>query len=310
VRRQTINWLLAGDPAIRWQVHRDLLESPRRTINAERARVAREGWCRRLLDLQAPDGRWVPERGPRLYRGLYIPKWTSTTYTMRLLARLGLPADDRQAKRGCQALVKGAEWFPSGGLGYFESRRVAEHCVSAMVLAILGAFEAEADAQARIERFLRDEQLPDGGWNCSVRASHSSFNTTTAALEALLPRSSTAVREAAASGREFLCAHHLYCSHRTGRIVKPNFTRLRWPVGWETDVLRQLDYFAAASAPRDPRLSDAIELIERRRRPDGCWACTAPQPGALHFPLERAGAPSRWVTLKCLRILRWWHERA
>jgi hypothetical protein len=306
-----IQWLLDGDPAIRWQVRRDLLGAGRREVNAERARVAREGWGRRLLDRQAANGRWVPTRGPTKFRGLYIPKWTSTTYTMLLLARLGLPEDHSQARQGCRALVEGAEWFPSGGLGFFSARRTAESCVSAMVLTALHAFSAEAAARARLERFLLGAQLPDGGWNCVEGATHSSFNTTTAALEALLPRSrSRQVAHALARGREFLLAHRLYRSHRTGRIVKASFTRLRWPVGWETDVLRQLHLFVVARADRDPRLSDAIDRILSRRRADGRWTCVRPQPGALHFTLERAGEPSRWVTLQCLRILRWWDNSA
>jgi len=302
-----VAWLLDGDPAIRWQVRRDLLDAPARTVAVERARVAREGWGRRLLARQAPDGRWMPEHGKSRYRGLYIPKWKSTTYTMGLLAKLGLPAEDPGARRGCAALVRGAEWFSSGGLGFFLSRRSAEHCVSAMVLAVLEAFDAEAEARTRLARFLLSTQMADGGWNCSEGARHASLNTTTLALEALVPR----IRDpevGASVGRalEFLGRHRLVRSHRTGRLVKPSFARLRWPVGWETDVLRQLDLFATVGAPRDPRLADGVEGILRKRRPDGRWACTSPQPGALHFPLERPGAPSRWVTLKCLRALRWW----
>lgn len=306
--RAVIDWLLDGDPAIRWQVHQDLLGSSRRTVAAERARVAREGWGRRLLDLQAADGRWSADRRER-FRGLYIPKWTSTTYTMLLLARLGPPRWDPGAQRGCQALVEGAEWFPSGGLGFFGSRRVAEHCVSAMVLFVLEAFDADPDARARLSRFLLEEQLGDGGWNCSIGSNHGSFNTTTAALEALLSGANVPrTRKAVERGREFLLEHRLYCSHRTGRVVKPTFTKLRWPVGWETDVLRQLDWFARAEMPRDERLNDAIDLIVRRRLSDGRWAATRPQPGALHFPLEQPGKPSRWVTLKCLHVLKWWRQ--
>jgi hypothetical protein len=228
---------------------------------------------------------------------------------MLLLSRLGVPKEDPRARRGCRALVDGAEWFPSGGLGFFASRRTAEHCVSAMVLQVLHAFDAEPAARSRLERFLLATQLPDGGWNCNEGDAHGSFNTTTAALEALLPRArSRPVADALERGREFLCAHGLYRSHRTGRIVKSNFTRLRWPIGWETDVLRELDHFAAARAPRDPRLQEAIDRIRRRRRNDGRWTCASPQPGAVHFELERAGQPSRWVTLRCLRVLEWWEN--
>jgi hypothetical protein len=111
-------------------------------------------------------------------------------------------------------------------------------------------------------------------------------------------------------GREFLLAHRLYRLHRTGRIVKASFTRLRWPVGRETYVLPELHQFVAAKADRDPRLSEAIDRILSHRRADGRWTCARPQPGALHFAFERAGEPSRWVTLQCLRILRWWTHSA
>lgn len=295
-----IAWLLEGDPAVRWQVHRDLLGSPARVVAAERARVAREGWGRRLLDLQAPNGRWAADRGPAAYRGLYIPKWTSTTYTLQLLARLGLPEDDRGARAGCRALVSGAEWFSSGGLGFFAARRSSEPCVSSMVLASLNAFASEDAARDRLTRYLVSAQLADGGWNCDEASAHGSFHTTTLALEALR------AGDAAARGRDFLLEHRLHRSRRTGEVVKPSFTRLRWAVGWEADVLRQLELFVAGDGTRDPRLADAVELVRRRRRPDGRWVAARPQAGALHFVLEPAGRPSRWVTLLCLRALRWW----
>ena len=303
------DWLLRGDPAIRWQVHRDLLDSPEAVVSAEQGRVAREGWGRRLLDLQARDGRWTPERGPAAYRGLYIPKWTSTTYTLLLLTRLGLFAGNRHARAGCRALIDGAEWFPSGGLGFFTARRIAEPCVSAMVLTILERFEADVGARARLERYLLSSQRADGGWNCIEKARHSSFNTTTAALEALERRPRTsAIERALASGREFLLEHRLCRSHRTGRVAKASFTALRWSIGWETDILRQLDHFVEVRAPRDPRLEETIDLLKRRRDADGRWRAARPQPGALHFPLERTGEPSRWITFRCLRAIRWWES--
>ena len=305
-----VAWLLEGDPAVRWQVMADLLDAPARTVRRERARVGREGWGKRLLDRQAKNGRWSADRGPAAYRGLYIPKWTSTTYTLLLLRHLGLPEDDAQARAGCRELVDGAEWFPSGGLGYFASRRVAEPCVSGMVLSILEAFDYDLAPRQRLTKFLLGDQFADGGWNCELGAHHSSFNTTCSALEALgLGKASPAVTRAIERGREFFLAHQLFCSHRTGKTVRSDFQRLAPLVGWHYDVLRGLELFAKSGAPRDPRLEKAIAFVLRKRRRDGRWNGIAPRPGALHFPLEAAGQPSRWTTLRCLRVLRWWDRR-
>jgi len=307
---ELIQWLLDGDPAIRWQVLRDLQGASAREVDAERARVAREGWGGRLLDQQGPDGRWQSHR-KEAYHGLYIPKWTSTTYTMLLLRHLGLPARDEQARAGCRALVDGAEWFPSGGLGYFASRRVAEPCVSAMVLSILEAFAYEEAPRERLARFLLFDQSADGGWNCEIGARHSSFATSAAALEALQFRPPSArTRHAWARGSEFFLRHRVFCSHRTGEPAKVAFLRLAPPIGWQFCALRGLELFARAGAPRDARLEKAIALLLDRRRSDGRWNAVAPPAGALYFALEPAGAPGRWTTLRCLRVLRWWEGGA
>jgi len=304
---EVIRWLLDGDPAVRWQVLRDLQGAGEREVDAERARVAREGWGRRLLDLQGEDGRWESDRGPAAYRGLYVPKWTSTTYTLLLLGRLGLPAGHERAGAGCRALVEGAEWFPSGGLGYFASRRAPEHCVSAMVLSILEAFAYDSEPRDRLTAFLFSEQREDGGWNCQLGARHSSFHTTCAALGALqLRRRTSRVEGAMVRGREFFLRHQLFCSHRTGKPARAAFLRLAPLIGWQFDALRGLELFAGARAPGDARLEKAVALVLKRRREDGRWNAVAPPAGAIHFELEPAGAPSRWTTLRCLRVLRWW----
>src|SRR4051812_10385501 len=97
-QHDTVPWLLAGDPAIRWQVQRDLLGAPEKTWQAERRRVATQGWGAQLVNRQDPDGRWG--------HGIYTPKWTSTTYTLLLLRDLGLPAKHPAALRGCELILK------------------------------------------------------------------------------------------------------------------------------------------------------------------------------------------------------------
>jgi len=158
--------------------------------------------------------------------------------------------------------------------------------------------------------------MPDGGWNCRAMpgygsATHGSFHTTISALEALLeyerfrPGQSEAARLAQARGREFLLGHRLLRSHRTGNIVKQQMTQFSYPPWWHYDVLRGLDYFQDVCAGFDPRLEDALQLLERRKCPDGRWMLANEHRGRTFFELEHVGEPSRWKTLRALRVLKW-----
>lgn len=210
-------WLLEGDPAIRWQVLRDLVGAPGRTVARERAKVARAGWGARLLALQDPGGTWGG--------GLYTPKWTSTTYSMLLLRDLGLPAGNRRARQACRLLLdEGLQ--RDGGIGFGWGR--SETCVTGMVLSILSSFAYDDDRLDTIVDHLLQQQMDDGGWNCRRPrgATHSSFHTTISVLEGLRhyellrARRSSAVHPAQQRGREFLLVHRLFRSHRTGRSIR------------------------------------------------------------------------------------------
>lgn len=303
---QVTDWLLRGDPAIRWRVQRDSVDADPDQVADERRRVGAEGWGRRLLERQHSSGLWSHDQGPKSNLGLYMPKWVSTHYTLLLLARLGLDADHPAAAAGCRALLEGASWVPSGGIRMWV-RDVTDVCVCAMLLYILETFDHEAEAQRRLRDFLLGAQLDDGGWNCERDSNHGSFHTTLSVLEAFhRGPPSRATDHAARRGREFFLTHRLYCSHRTGEVARPAFTRFPLPHSWHFDALRGLTYFADVGAPRDERLADAVELVRERRRADRRWVANARASGQVHFELERAGQPSRWVTLHCSRILKWW----
>lgn len=309
-----IQWLLEGDPAIRWQALRDLVGAPERTVARERRRVATKGWGARLLARQDASGRWAAGSSPDT--GLYSPKWTSTTYTMLLLRDFGLPSKDRRARKACGPLLdRGLQ--PDGGVSYgtwAQWTHRGETCITGMVLSIASYFEYDDDRLDTIAQHLLEQQMPDGGWNCrrSSGATHSSVNTTISVLEGLRlyevfrRRRVVTMRRAQQRGREFLLAHRLFRSHRTGKVIKPIFTRFVFPPRWHYDILRALDHFRSVDAPRDERLADAIDVVRRTERADGRWVLDHAYPGKTYFQLERVGAPSRWNTLRALRVLGWW----
>ena len=299
-----IPWLLDGDPAIRWQTLRDLVGAPADVVARNRSEVSRAGWASRLLALQDPDGNWGG--------GLYTPKWTSTTYSMLLLRDFGLPPDDPRAARACdQLLERGLR--PDGGINFGRSDR-GETCITGMVGAILAYFNCDDDRLDTILRHLLAQQMPDGGWNCRrpFGATHSSMHTTILALEGLRQYEQRhggelqEVRAAQLRGQEFLLIHRLFRSDRTGEIIKPEFTRFSFQPRWHYDILRALDYLQSVRAPRDSRLEEAIGMVRGRRTEDGRWLLPQAHRGESFFQLESVGRPSRWNTLRALRVLAWW----
>ncbi len=312
-RDGVIRWLLDGDPAIRWQVMRDLTDAPADTVARERGKVARDGWGARLLAEQNPRGTWAA--GQSSDDGLYSPKWISTTYTMLLLRDLGLSAKSRQARNPCRILLdRGLQ--RDGGINY-GWRGASETCITGMILSVLSYFEHDDDRLDVIAGHLLEQQMPDGGWNCrrARGATHASVHTTISALEGLWHyerhrgRGHRSVRAAQRRGREFLLVHRLFRSHRTGEVIKPVFIKFAFPPRWHYDILRALDYFRAAGAPRDPRLADAIDIVRDTRGDEGRWSLQNVYRGKTYFEMERIGAPSRWNTLRALRVLKWWDGR-
>jgi hypothetical protein len=305
LEKEVTRWLLQGDAAIRWQVLRDVLGSAENAVERERGAVGREGWGARLLRLQDAQGTWGG--------GLYNPKWTSTTYTLLLLRDLGLSPSEA-TQRACRMLLdEGLR--PDGGINF--AAHPSETCITGMTLSVASHFECDDDRIDVMAEHLLGQQMSDGGWNCRRPrgATHSSVHTTISVLEGLhlyeLRRRTRlkAVRAAQGRGREFLLVHRLFKSHRTGKVIKPEFKRFAFPPRWHYDVLRALDYFQTVGASRDPRLADAIALVEAKRQADGRWFLENSHRGRSFFELERRGHPSRWNTLRALRVLNWWNGK-
>lgn len=302
VGQSPLEWLLAGDPAVAWQAQRDLADDDRWPETRER--VATEGWGSRLLELQDPDGRWA--------NGLYTPKWTSTTYTLLQLRRLGLEPGNAKAITGVRRLLDGARWV-GGGVSYWTTHQFAERCVNGMVLSLATYFDVEDPRLDGLAAMLTDSRVADGGWNCDDYRSHtrhSSFHTTISVLEALhlwrIRSGSSMANEAIASGQEVLLEHRLLRSHTTGKLIDEAWTRFAFPPRWHYDVLRGLEHFRESGIEPDPRAAEAIEVVRRRQRADGRWPIGPRHTGVEHFRMEEGRNPGRWNTLRALRVLRWW----
>jgi hypothetical protein len=307
-------WLLQSDPAIRWQVLRDLADASVDVVAAECARVATEGWGARLLALQGPDGAWAggacfPSTGWRREEGEPQP-WTATLPTLHLLCDFGIDPTDERVRLAVDQVREQCRWEHEGQ-PFFEGE--VEPCINGRTVLIGAYFGQNIDG---IVGRLVDEQLEDGGWNCEAEfgSVRSSFDTTINVLEGLLgheratggsPRSRAARRR----GEEYLLERNLMRRRSTGAIVNPDWLRFSYPSRWHYDVLRALDYFQSTGEAPDSRLAEAIELLRSKRQPDGRWPLEHTYPGAVHFALEHGdGQPSRWNTLRALRVLRWYED--
>jgi hypothetical protein len=308
-----VEWLLDSDPAIRWQVLRDLTGAPGESITAERQRTAVEGWGARLLALQGEDGQWAggacfPANSWNWRKEEQGQPWTATLPTLQLLRDLGLDADSGRVRHAIRRVKENCRW-EHAGQPFFSGE--VEPCINGRTIAIGVYFGQNMDAL--VDRLL-GEQLEDGGWNCEAEngSVRSSFATTINVLEGLLAheRATGGSPESVAArrrGEEYLLERRLFRRRSNGEIVNPAWLRLSFPTRWHYDLLRGLEYFRSASTPPDPRLEEAIQLLRSKQQPDGVWLLENTHKGQVHFELEDGeNKPSRWNTLRALRVLQWY----
>ena len=314
-----IDWLLDSDPAIRWQALRDLTDAPADVVAAVRARVATEGWGARLLALQGDDGQWeggalFPARRLRSGGSAQAPgqPWTATAYSLVSLQDFGVDPHDDAVRRAVAQVRANCRW-EHAGQPFFAGE--VEPCINGMTVALGVYFDQHVDP---VVARLVGEQLEDGGWNCEAEngSVRSSFHTTIRVLEGLLAheRATGGSAESLAArrrGEEYLLERKLFRRKSTGAVVDPAFLQFSFPTRWHYDVLRALEYFRLAGGPPDPRVDEAIDVLRSRRQRDGTWLLENTHPGVVHFTLEAGdGRPSRWNTLRALRVLRWYEQDA
>jgi len=313
-----IDWLLDSDPAIRWQVLRDLVDAPTDVVAAERARIATQGWGARLLDLEGEDGQWDggalfpgpidQSQGPGQF-GEGQP-WSATAYSLMLLRDFGIDPQNDRVRRAVALVKENCRWEYAGE-PFFEGE--VEPCINGMVLVLGAYFNQDVDGVAAR---LLGEQLEDDGWNCEAERGsiRSSFHTTIRVLEGLLAHEratgglpgSVDVRR---RGEEYFLERELFRRLSTGEVVDPDWLDFSFPTRWYYDVLRGLEYFRDVGGPPDPRLDEAIDLLRSKQQPDGTWLLENTHPGKVWFALEDGdGHPSRWNTQRALRVLRWFEQ--
>ncbi|MCK4663900.1 MAG: hypothetical protein KAT68_13620 [Bacteroidales bacterium] len=300
-----IDWLLNGDPTIRYQTYRDILKADSNIIDKERENILKTGWGKQLLDLQDKSGTWA--------NGLYTPKWSSTFYTLLTLKRFGAKNNDKINKACFLILDNG--FYPDKGINLSKTIKHSDTCITGMFLSILCHFKIKDKRIDKLVEHLFEQQMNDGGWNCELYkgATHSSFHSTISVLEGLLEYEKhytlkDSINQIQLIGIEFLLQHKLFRSHRTGQIVDNRMLRFSFPPRWKYDIMRGLDYAREKDLIKDKRFNDAINVLKSKQTKDGFWKLQNKHHGKVFFDMEKPGESSRWNTLRAIRILNWWEK--
>jgi len=302
-KQEIKEWLLEGDISIKYQVHRDLLGNDSKELQD---RIAKEGWGERFLLNRRSNGHW----GMRFYQ----PKWISTHYTLLDLRNLNLNPNIDIVKDTIE-MVLNSHVANDGGIQLGPS--TVEHsdlCVNGMFLNYASYFKTDEQKLYSIVGSIMSELMPDGGFNCITTrngATHSSLHTTLSVLEGIIEFLKAGytyriadLQKARERAEEFILLHQLFLSDRTGKIIRKEFLKLPYPCRWKYDILRALDYYQYSGRKWDNRMEAAINIIREKRKTDGRWNVQAAHPGQVHFEMEKAGKPSRWNTLRALRVLK------
>ena len=299
---EIIAWLLQGDVAICYQVHRDLLLEKKTNV---RKQIELEGWGARYLARRKPNGYWG--------KSFYQPKWISSHYTLLELRNLCISTNNPLIRQSIDHIVhkeKGAD----GGVACSRAAKLSDVCVNGMFLNYASYFKTDQKHMKSIVDFLLEQKMPDKGFNCFSNRTHpvhSSLHSTLSVLEGIVEYKYNGytyrlqkLMHAKQTSEEFILMHQLYLSDRTGKVISEKFLRMPNPSRWFYNFLRALDYFQYARKEWDERMQPAIDLLLKKKTKDGLWKLNASHSGRTYFEMEKAGKPSRWNTLRALRVLK------
>jgi len=302
VNEETMTWLLQSDVSIQYQTWRDLLDKDKPSI---RKKIESEGWGRRFLAFRNKNMYWG--------RGFYQPKWTSTHYTLLDLKNLNISPDTNNVRETLAVIFQNNK-SPDGGIYPIGVAQTSDVCINGMLLNYACYFNIDASHVETIVDFLLSEKMMDGGFNCRSNrkgAVHSSLHSTLSVLEGIQEYETQGylyrlkeLKKAKTDCIEFMLLHKLFRSDKTGDIINPNFLKPYYPCRWYYDIFRALDFFQSAKLKYDPRMEEALNVVLEKRMADGKWKLPSRHPGLVHFDMEKAGEPSRWNTLRALRILK------
>ncbi|GAA4941080.1 hypothetical protein GCM10023314_12530 [Algibacter agarivorans] len=297
-----LKWLLKGDVSIQYQVHRDLLSTDRNDL---RDSISEEGFGAKFLSKRKTDGHW----GIKFYQ----PKWTSTHYTLLDLRNLCIAPDNPIIKESVEIILKN-EKAEDGGILPIGKTQVTDLCINGMFLNYASYFKTNENHLKSVVDCILAQIMPDGGFNCRSNrflTVHSSLHTTLSVLEGITEYELNSYKYrlkelimAKKSAIEFILMHQLFLSDRTGDIINKDFLRFSYPRRWRYDILSALDYFQYSKTDWDDRMQPAVKMLLKKRNKEGTWNLRAKHPGKVHFDMEKAGQPSRWNTLRALRVLK------
>ncbi len=301
-KTEIINWLLKGDISIQYQVHRDLLGDDRKDLQV---RIGKEGWGKAILAKQNQNGHW----GKKFYQ----PKWTSTHYTLLDLRNLCLHPSHPVPREAIDKVLRNGK-AADGGIPLGPSTsEFSDVCVNGMFLNYASYFKTDEKKLRSIVDMLLSEKMADGGFNCKTArtgAKHSSMHSTISVLEGFAQFQGEGhtyreeeIRQARHSAVEFILIHKLFLSDRTGKIINRDFLKLVYPCRWRYDILRALEHFRFAHVAWDPRMTQAMDQLLNKRNKHSTWNLNAHHPGKVHLEMEKAGKPSRWNTLRAMRVM-------
>ncbi len=302
IKNETIDWLLTGDSSIRWQVMKDLLVLDEKKVNQEREKVSKIGWGKILLEKQDEDGKWA--------NSLYSPKWISTTYSLYLLKELGILPNE-QTQKGCGQLFEYGI-FNNEEIRLSRNRLLRDNAITGLVLGILSYFNYNDERLHNIAEFLSKIQNENGTWYYDNKegADKYAFETTLLILNGLFCYqkyfpNSLYLNQSIEKAQNFLLSHNLFLDKSTLKPIKKEWLLFSYPNYWHYDILTALDYFREINF-KSESLINAIEFVQKKQNKDGTWNLQNKHKGLTYFEMEEVGKPSRWNTLRALRVLKWW----